>query len=192
MKPQQPHCGAPRRSQRPAGRRRSYLQSSQGLAAGDELLGRQRYQAPLAFSIGPLMHSLTAAVKHDVAALQSKSTICEGRTRARWKRNKHPRRRQREKANARQIFAATKHPETAQVQPRQPRLEISAAGDDEIDTRVSNTGLVVVRIGKRGCAVLRHPLHLIGHATPLRTAIAKTRRMGDRLRLHYATSEAGK
>src|SRR5882724_10774305 len=63
--------------------------------------------------------------------------------------------------------------ETTQVQPRQARIETSAAGDDEIDTRVSNTGLVVVRIVKRGCAVLRHPLHLIRYAAPLRAAIAK-------------------
>src|SRR5882724_5233662 len=54
--------------------------------------------------------------------------------------------------------------ETTQVQPCQARIETSAAGDDEIDTRVSDTGLVVVRIVKRGCAVLRHPLHLIRHA----------------------------
>src|SRR6266403_3256612 len=80
--------------------------------------------------------------------------------------------------------------ETAQVQPRQARIEIAAAGDDEIDSRVSNSGLVVVRIGKRGCAALRHPLHLIRHVRPLRTTIAKTRSMADRLRFHYATSEA--
>src|SRR6266849_2600059 len=178
MKPQQPRCGNPRRSQHPAGRRRSYLQSSQGLAAGGELLGRQRYKAPLAFCIGPLMRSLTAAVKHDVAELQSKSAIGEGRTLARWKRNERLRRRQRDKANARQIFGSTKHMETTQVQPGQARIEISAAGDDEVDTRVSDTGLVVVRIGKRGCAVLRHPLHLIRQATRLRTAIAKTQDEG--------------
>src|SRR3979490_1140587 len=63
--------------------------------------------------------------------------------------------------------------EAVQVQPRQARIEISVAGDDEIDTRVCNTGAEGVRIGKRGCAVLRHPLHLIRHTTPLRTAIAK-------------------
>src|SRR5882672_5027471 len=68
--------------------------------------------------------------------------------------------------------------ETAQVQPRQAGIEISAAGDDEIYTRSSNAGLVVVRIGKRGCAVLRHPLRLIRGATPLRTAIVKRAEWG--------------
>ena len=53
--------------------------------------------------------------------------------------------------------------ETAQAQPRQARIEISASGDNEVDTRVSNARLVVARIGKRGCAVLRHPFNLIGH-----------------------------
>src|ERR1700680_1740714 len=119
------------------------------------------------------MRSLTAAVEHDVTELQSKSAICKGEALARGKRNKHLRRRQRDKGNARQIFAAAKHMETAQVQPRQARIEISAAADDEIDIRSSKTSLIVVRIGKRGCAVLRHPLHLIRHAMPLQTATAK-------------------
>src|SRR5260221_14053379 len=92
--------------------------------------------------------------------------------------------------------------ETTQVQPRQACIEISAAGDDEIDSCVSNTGLVVVRIGKRDGAILRHPLDLIRHATPLRTAIAKRagwgtgsgfamrlRKLGNYLgSIHYAAS----
>src|ERR1700716_2862631 len=80
--------------------------------------------------------------------------------------------------------------ETAQVQPRQARIEIAAAGDDEIDSRVSNSGLGVVRVGKRGCAALRHPLHLMRHGQRLRHTIDKPRMMGLRLRFHYATSEA--
>src|SRR5438132_1652964 len=90
-----------------------------------------------------------------------------------------------------------------QVQPRQACLEVSTAGDDEIDTRISHAGFVVVRIDKRGCAVLRHPLHLIRQATPLRTAIAKRagwgtgsdftmrlRKLGNYLgSIHYAMFE---
>src|SRR6266481_1869938 len=78
-----------------------------------------------------------------------------------------------------------------QIQPRQTSIEGSASGDDYLDSRRSNGGAVVVRVGKRGCALLRHPLHLIRGAPPSQMATAKTRRMGDQLRSSYATSEAG-
>ena len=74
--------------------------------------------------------------------------------------------------------------ETAQAQPRQARIEISASGDNEVDTRVSNAGLVVARIGKRGCAALRHPFNLIGHE------ILAKHNHWDRLRLRYAIPAA--
>ncbi len=64
--------------------------------------------------------------------------------------------------------------ETVQVQPRQTGIEVSAPGNDEIDIRNSNGGLVVVRSGKHGCAVLRHSLRLARRTTPHRNAaIAK-------------------
>src|ERR1700760_1488534 len=73
MKPQQARCGTPRRSQHATDRWGGYFRSGQGLAAGRELLRRQRDKAPLAYSIGPLMRSLAAAVEHDVAEPQSNS-----------------------------------------------------------------------------------------------------------------------
>jgi hypothetical protein len=65
------------------------------------------------------------------------------------------------KSNTRQIFAAPKQEEVIQIQPRQAGVEISGTGDDQVETRSSNGGAVVVRIGKRGCATVRHVLHLI-------------------------------
>src|SRR5258707_15870113 len=173
MVPQQTSGGAPRRLQYPAFRWRRYVVSGQGLTARGEMLGRQRYEAPLAFSIDPLMHSLAAAVDHDIAKTQANSAVRQGCAGLRWKRNKRLCRRQREKADARQIFAATKNVEMTQIQPRQVGIEVSATGDNEIDRRRSDGRTVVVRISKRGCAALRHPRHLIRRATPSRTAIAK-------------------
>src|ERR1700690_3460677 len=121
MKPQQAHCVGPRRSQHPADRRRSYLRSGEGLTAGGELFGRQRYEAPLAFSVGTQMHSLAAAVEYEVAIPHLQSAVFYRRTFARRKRNKYTRRQQRDISDARQIFAATKHMETTQVQARQTR-----------------------------------------------------------------------
>src|SRR6202011_2036847 len=143
------------------------------------------------FSIDPLMHSLAAAVEHDIAKTQASSAVRQGCAGLRWKRNKRLCRRQREKADARQIFAATKNVEMTQIQPRQAGIEASATGHDEIDSPGRYGGAIVVRTGKRECATFRHPVHLIRGATPSRTAIAKTRRMGDQLRSGYATSEAG-
>src|SRR5258708_11488139 len=190
MVPQQTSGGAPWRLQYPAFRWRSYVVSGQGLTARGELLGRQRYEAPFACSIDPLMHSLAAAVEHEIAKTQANSTVRQGCAGIRWKRNKRLCRRQREKADARQIFAATKTVEMTQIQPRQAGIEASAAGHDEIDSPGADGGAVVVRTGKRECAAFRHPVHLIRGTTPSRTAIAKTCRIGAHLRSSYATSEA--
>src|SRR4030088_1605908 len=107
MEPQQAHSGTPPRSQYPTVRRRVYLQSSQGRTAGSTLFVGQRYKPALTFCAGPLMCPLSAAMKQDVAKLQSKSATCQGWTRGRRKRNKYPRRRKREKGNPREIFAST-------------------------------------------------------------------------------------
>jgi hypothetical protein len=75
MKPQQARRVATRRSKHPADRRCSDLQPGQRLTARGELLGGQRYKAPLAFSIGSLVQSLTAAMEYDVANSQVYSAI---------------------------------------------------------------------------------------------------------------------
>ena len=64
--------------------------------------------------------------------------------------------RQREKPNARQIFAAMKHVEMIQIQPCQAAIEISASRNNELDTGGADGGSVIDRTGKRGCAALRH------------------------------------
>lgn len=79
------------------------------------------------------------------------------------------------KSHARQIFAAMKKVEVIQIQPRQPSVEISAAGDDNVDTRGSDRGAIFVRINKCGCTTLRHAQNLIRRATPPQMAIAKSR-----------------
>jgi hypothetical protein len=62
-----------------------------------------------------------------------------------------------------------------QIQPRQASVEISAAGDDDVDTRGSHGGAIFVRINKCGCTTLRHAQNLIRRATLPQTAIAKSR-----------------
>src|ERR1700730_243926 len=149
MEPQQTFGVTPRRPQYSAFRWRCYVVSRQGLTTRGELLGRQRYKAPLAFSSDPLMHSLAAAVEHDIAKTQASSAVRQGCAGLRWKRNKRLCRRQREKANARQIFTATKNVEMTQIQPRQAGIEASATGHDEIDSPGCYGGAIVVRTGKR-------------------------------------------
>jgi hypothetical protein len=73
-----------------------------------------------------------------------------------------------------------KQVEVIQIQPRQASVEISAAGDDDVDTRSSNGGAIFVRIDKCGCATLRHAQNLVRRATLLGTAIAKSGGWGIR------------
>lgn len=130
------------------------------------------------------MHSFSAAMEYDIADPQANSGIRQRRPLADRKRNRQFCRRQLDKGNPRQIFNAAKRMETAQTQPRQARIEISARGDD--DAGGSNSGTVIVRIAKRCRAVLSHPLHLTRRANRDHPA----HRMENRLRVRYATSES--
>src|SRR5947208_16374193 len=109
MEPEQQSGGALRRTQYPAFRWHGYGHSRQGRTASGEPFRRERYQSPCPLSIGPLMHSLTAAVEHDVAKLQTNSIVNQGRTHVGGKRNKRRLRCQREKTDARQIYIAINH-----------------------------------------------------------------------------------
>jgi len=88
MVPQQTSGGAPWRPQYATLRWGRYVVSGQGLTARGKPLERQRYKAPLALPVGPLMYSLATAMERDVAKLQTNSAVRQGRAGVRWKRNK--------------------------------------------------------------------------------------------------------
>jgi len=68
----------------------------------------------------------------------------------RRERNKNRLRRNLNKGDVRDGFPAANEAQEAQVDPRQPPVEISAAGQHKIDARPDDTRLVVTGIGKCG------------------------------------------
>src|SRR5580704_1912432 len=104
----------------------------------------------------PLMHALAAAVEHHIARSQLDPLVYGRRIEVHREGNEDALRRQRDIGDARQVFLAAKEEQIWQFHPGQARLEITAAGKDEIDPRPAKTGLVVGGITENGWTDARH------------------------------------
>ena len=170
MRAQQACCGNPLRPQHPTDRRRDYFSSVRRISVVSELRRWQGHQAPSAVTDSPLMHSLSAAVKHEVAGVQLDPVIYQWCFAGR-KRNETARRRQRYVSDARQIFVTAKDLQMVQVLPRQACIEIPAASDRELEANSAKSARVFVRVAKTGCTTLQHPHGFVGrkpsHLKPL-------------------------
>jgi hypothetical protein len=65
-------------------------------------------------------------------------------------------RRRIDKGDPGNIFPSANQAQPAQVDPRQPRLEFTAAGQQEVDARPDDAGLVLSGIGECGRATSNH------------------------------------
>jgi hypothetical protein len=148
------YVGARRAEYSACVRRRDRL-AGQCFAATRELLGRYRYQTPLARAVGSLMRALAATVQNDVTVSQGKSAGYE-RYRTDWKRQERLLGGQRDIGNAREAFVTPIDLQTFQFQPCQPCFEISRTGYREIDACIAEPGSVAIRIAERQCTVFCH------------------------------------
>ena len=143
------------RAQDSCGWRQNEINSCQGPAVASKLLRRQRYETPLAGTVGSLMDALSEAVEDDVAPTKLRSAPYLGRIETRRERHNDRPRRKFDEADARRGFSGREQAKTAQFDPCQPRPEFAAAGQHEIDARPNEVRLVIARIRERGGAYSR-------------------------------------